>query len=83
MKTTLQAWGHSQGIRIPKTCLSTVGWHVGDELEMKIDKGAISLAPAKRPVRGRFKIEELIRRMPKEYRVQEVDTGRPVGREIW
>jgi len=83
VKTTLQTWGNSQGIRLSKTCLSSLGWQVGDELELNIKSGALALEPARRPIRGRYRIEELVRRMPKRYQAKEVEAGPPQGREVW
>ncbi len=83
MKTTLQAWGHSQGIRIPKSLLAIVGWNVGENIEMKAAHGGISLIPVKRPIRGRYTIDELVRKMPKGTKGREVDTGKSVGKEVW
>lgn len=83
MKTTLQSWGHSQGIRIPKSLLAAVGWHVGENIEMQVVSGGISLIPVKRPIRGRYNIDELARKMPKGTKTREVDTGKPVGKEVW
>ena len=33
MTTTIQKWGNSQGIRIPKILLDTVKWNENEELE--------------------------------------------------
>ncbi|MBI4023876.1 MAG: AbrB/MazE/SpoVT family DNA-binding domain-containing protein [Verrucomicrobia bacterium] len=83
MKTTVQQWGNSQGIRVPKSCLETVGLHVGDELEMAIKGDRIELRPARRAIRGRYRIEDLAARMPARLRLKETRVGGPVGREVW
>jgi len=45
MKTTLQRWGNSQGIRIPKAFIKPLGLLVGSELELTIspDNSQISV----------------------------------------
>jgi len=83
MKTTLQQWGNSQGIRVPKSCLETLGLHVGDEIEMAVKGNRIELRPARRAIRGRHRIEALVARMPARLRLKEVNVGGPVGREAW
>ena len=66
MKTTLQTWGNSQGIRIPKVMMESLGMTIGSELvvELSEDKTQITVKPTcdQRPVRGRHRIEELIAR---------------------
>jgi antitoxin component of MazEF toxin-antitoxin module len=34
-------------------------------------------------VRGGHDLRELVRRIPKDYKSEEVDWGYPVGREVW
>ncbi len=86
MTTTLQKWGNSQGIRIPKSLLSALGIEDGAELEMQITakKDAFIVKPATpaRKIRGRHRIEDLVAAMPKNYKLQELDEG-PQGQEVW
>ena len=37
MKTTLKKWGNSQGIRLPKYVLETMGWSEDEALEVLAD----------------------------------------------
>ena len=87
MKATLQKWGNSQGIRIPKDLLNTLGIEVGTELSIGLsdDKTSITLSPAKdcRPIRGRHRIEELIANSSPDAYAGEVDWGEPQGNEAW
>jgi antitoxin MazE len=86
MTTTLQAWGNSQGVRLPKALLSALQLDAGDSLEIKLSpkKDAIIVKPAQpaRRVRGRHRIEELAAAMPKGYKGAEFDWG-VIGREVW
>jgi len=50
---------------------------------MKPPKSTISQITSKRPVRGRYRLADLIRRMPKSHRTREVDAGKTVGKEVW
>ncbi|MEE8583629.1 MAG: hypothetical protein V3T83_02135 [Acidobacteriota bacterium] len=34
-------------------------------------------------IRGRYKIEELVRDLPSDYEPKEEEWGQPVGREAW
>ena len=82
MLAKVQKWGNSQGIRVPKTLLDELQIHVGDEVNISVEEGKIIVEPA-RPKRGRVRIEDLIAEMPADYVVEELDWGKPVGKEAW
>jgi antitoxin MazE len=86
MTTKLQAWGNSQGVRMPKTLLAALRLETGAsvEVELSAKKDAIIVRPAKAPlrVRGRHRIEDLAAAMPKGYKTAEFDWGTS-GREVW
>jgi antitoxin component of MazEF toxin-antitoxin module len=44
--------------------------------------GTITIAPVRR-VSGKYSLPQLVARMPKNYKAEEVDWGRPVGKETW
>ena len=60
MNTTLQRWGNSQGIRIPKKIIKSLGAEIGTKLTVEIspDYSQITVKPVQdnRPVRGRHRI---------------------------
>lgn len=64
MTATLQRWGNSQGIRVPKQLLDKIGAKIGSEFAITLseDRSMITLSPLRdsRPVRGRHRIEDLI-----------------------
>jgi len=84
--TTLQAWGNSQGIRLPKALLATLQIAKGARVEIELSpkKDAIIVKPAALPsrVRGRHRIEDLVAAMPKSYKSAEFGWGMS-GREVW
>ncbi len=86
MTTKVQAWGNSQGVRLPKALLAELNLETGVDLEIEISprRDAIVLRPARKkmPVRGRHRIEDLAAAMPKDYRPGETDWGRE-GAEVW
>jgi antitoxin MazE len=82
MVTKVQKWGNSQGLRLAKDVLAQARIGVGDEVEVAVDDGLIVIAPVRR-VRGGHRLEDLISRIPPDYRPEEVDWGTPVGREAW
>ncbi len=86
MITTLQAWGNSQGVRLPKALLAELHLEPGANLEVKLSpkKDAIIVKRASPPsrVRGRHRIEDLAAAMPRNYKKAEFDWGTN-GREVW
>jgi len=82
MITKVQKWGNSQGIRLSKELLSDVEINVGDAVDVAVRDGALVVTPLRR-VRGGHDLRALVRRIPKDYKPEELDWGYPVGREVW
>jgi antitoxin component of MazEF toxin-antitoxin module len=86
MTTTLQAWGNSQGVRLPKVLLATLRLEVGASVEVELTpkKDALLVKPVTPPsrVRGRHLIEDLVAAMPDAYKTAEF-AWRTRGREVW
>ena len=80
--TTIQKWGNSQGLRLAKAILQEAQLNVGDEVDISVEKGRIIIEPTTK-VRGRYDLQELLSKMPQEYRVEELDWGEPIGKEVW
>jgi antitoxin MazE len=51
-------------------------------VEVGVHEGVIVVAPVKRP-KGRHNLQELVKRIPKDYQAEELDWGRPAGKEVW
>ncbi len=48
MHTKIQKWGNSQGVRIPKSVLSTADFTEGEEVEIVAVEGKIIIEHVKR-----------------------------------
>ena len=86
MITTLQKWGNSQGIRLPKPLLNALGLKESAEIQLVLDseRGAIVLT-AVRPrqkKRKRLSIEKLVAAIPRKYKAEEFGWGTS-GKEVW
>jgi antitoxin MazE len=82
MVTRIRKWGNSQGLRLARQVLEDAHISVGDEVDVTTRDGMIVIAPARR-IRGKQSLQELVSRIPKDYKTEEVDWGEPVGREVW
>ena len=78
MKTTIQKWGNSQGIRIPKFMLDAVQWSDDEQLVLSVDKNKIIIEKAE----PRKNIMELFADYDGEYVPVDIDWGQPVGEEV-
>jgi antitoxin MazE len=83
MITKIQKWGNSQGLRLTKDILSEADMEVGEAVDVVVSHRTIIVKPARLPVRGRYDLRTLVKRIPKRYENEELDWGPPVGREVW
>ena len=74
MIAKIQKWGNSQGLRLSKDLLSEAEIKVGDAVDVAVREGALVVTPVRR-VRGGHDLRELVRRIPKDYKPEEVDWG--------
>ena len=79
MSTTIQKWGNSQGIRIPKSILDVLHWKEDEEVELFAQENKIII---KKPEK-RKNIKDLFADYDGEYVPVEIDWGEPQGKEIW
>ncbi|MDI6776586.1 MAG: hypothetical protein QMD03_04990 [Syntrophales bacterium] len=82
MMTRIQKWGNSQGLCLAKQVLEDAHIAVGDDVDVTTRDGVIVIAPTRR-VRGKMSLEDLVSRIPKGYKGEEMDWGKPAGREVW
>jgi len=80
--TKIKKWGNSQGLRLAKQVLEEACIAVGDDVDVAVRDGVIVIAPVKR-MRSKHDLKKLVARIPKDYRAEEIEQGRPVGREVW
>lgn len=81
MTTTIQKWGNSQGIRLPKFILDAVHWNGNEEVEVLVENGELVIKKAEN--HKRKNIRELFENFDGEYQPVDMDWGTPTGEEIW
>lgn len=82
MTTSIQKWGNSQGVRIPKYLLDAVKLSTNDEIVIRAESDMLIIEKAA-PPSARKTIKELFADYDGEYTPQEVDWGEQAGKEIW
>jgi len=80
MDTTIQKWGNSLAIRIPKAFADEVGLDQGSEIDIQIVDGQIVIKPVKKLT---YDLETLLSQVIESNLHAEVDTGTATGDEVW
>ncbi len=80
MKTTIQRWGHSLAVRIPKALAQETAFDEGDEVDLRADDDRIVV---ERPQPRNYRLTDLLAGVTKANRHAATDFGRPVGGEAW
>jgi antitoxin MazE len=79
MKTTIQKWGNSLAVRIPRPFAEEINLQENTTVDLTVRMGKLLIAPAV-PV---LTLESLVERITDENRHDEVETGPRVGKEVW
>lgn len=72
-------WGNSMAVRLPKVVLRDVGLQEGDFLVFSARNGAVVAKPLKK----RQPLKNLLAKISPENVHEEIDWGKPRGREAW
>ena len=82
MLTKIQKWGNSQGIRFPREVLRKAHISVGDNVDISVQTGKILVKPANAK-RRKYRLKNLLSKIPSNYKTKEEDWGKPEGGEVW
>lgn len=80
MITKIQRWGNSLGLRIPKAFAVEAQVEAGSTVDISVGNGGLFVRPVRR---RRCTLSELLRGVTAQNIHDPIDTGRPVGREVW
>lgn len=80
MKTTIQKWGNSLALRIPRSFATHSSIEQGTVVDLSLDNGRMIVEPTKE---REYLLEDLLARVTKKNLHSEVDFGAPVGKEVW
>jgi antitoxin MazE len=78
MRVIVKKWGNSASIRIPATVLKAARIELNDPVDVREEQGRIVVEPL-RP--SSYDLADLLDRITPDNLHEEVDFGRPVGRE--
>jgi len=81
MTATISSWGNSQGMRFPKDIMKELHLSIGDKMNIYVENQKIILEPIK-PSREKYDINELVSKLPSNYKVNE-EFDSKIGLEEW
>jgi antitoxin MazE len=76
MAVTLQKWGNSVGVRLPRPMLEQIGLKEGSQVDVLVEGDHLVIW------RERLKLRDLLAQCKPENRPDPIDLGSPVGREL-
>lgn len=79
MKIQIQKWGNSLALRIPKSFAIESKITQGATVDVSIENGKIIVFP----IAEEFTLEDLLAKVAPENLHGEIDSGNPVGNEVW
>jgi len=80
MKAVVKKWGNSASVRIPAAVLQAAKLRLDDSVDVREESGRIVIEPV--PCKE-YTLSELLKGITSENLHEEVDFGRPVGKEAW
>ena len=80
MKTTVQKWGNSYAVRIPKSFVKEVGLEYRADVELTLEAGKLVIQPIKEET---ITLDELLSQVTKKNLHRAEETGAPMGNEAW
>jgi len=78
VKGTVQRWGNSLAIRIPRAYARDLSVDEGSEVELRVDGTSLVVTPSSTP-----SLEALLAAISDDNLHAEIDTGPGQGREAW
>jgi len=78
--THLRKWGNSLAVRFPQSLLAQLNIQVDGELEISVEEGRLILTPVNKP---KYSLDDLLAQITLESLHDEIDFGKPVGKEVW
>jgi len=82
MNTTIQKWGNSLAVRLPKEVVRERALFEGSEVTVRSDKGCIIITPTLKKTKSPD-LAELVRSVSKANTHTEVSWDAPQGKEVW
>jgi antitoxin MazE len=80
LKAAIRKWGNSAAVRIPAAVLETARMEVDEAVEVREESGRIVIEPVRRK---EYSLADLVKGITADNQHEEIDFGRPAGKEVW
>ena len=80
MNVKIQKWGNSLGLRIPRAFAIDSHIQDGSIVELTLLDGKLIVAPLEQ---NKYELSDLLEQIDSSNMHSEIETGKPVGSEIW
>lgn len=80
MEVIVKKWGNSAAVRIPAAVMAAAHVALDQAVEVREEQGRIVIEPVRRKV---YKLDELLGGITGKNLHVPVETGEPVGKEVW
>lgn len=78
MRTVIKKWGNSASVRIPAAIMQAARLNLDEAVDVREESGRLVIEPARRK---EYDLTELVKGITRENLHDEVDFGKPVGKE--
>ncbi|CAH1387182.1 AbrB/MazE/SpoVT family DNA-binding domain-containing protein [Candidatus Nitrotoga sp. M5] len=80
MEVIVKKWGNSAAVRIPASVMAAAHITLEQTVEVREEQGRIVIEPVRRKV---YKLDKLLDGITAKNQHKPIDTGEPVGKEVW
>ena len=80
MEVIVKKWGNSAAVRIPAAVMAAAHVALDQPVEVREEQGRIIIEPVRRKA---YNLEQLLDGITGKNLHQPIDTGAPVGKEVW
>ena len=83
MTTTIQKWGNSLGMRLPKELANNFNLKAGSQVIFIQNKNGFTIQPQEKIKIPKYTLEDMVAGITLKNRHKEFDWGKPMGKEVW
>jgi antitoxin MazE len=80
MEVIVKKWGNSAAVRIPAAIMAAAHVGLDQAVNVREEQGCIVIEPVRRKA---YKLDELLGGISAKNLHQLIDSGAPVGKEVW
>jgi len=80
MEVIVKKWGNSAAVRIPASVMAAAHVELEQSVQVREEQGRIVIEPVRRKA---YKLDDLLGGITAKNQHKPVDTGEPVGKEVW